>query len=186
MALGFDPISAGLQVVGLGLQIYGGMESSRKAHEAANINVGMAQDEQKINAQKQEAMQLSGRRQQLEIFRNQQRMRAQATNAAVNQGAQLGSGLQGGLAQVDDQSMFNAQGVNQNLEIGQNIFGINNDISSKKMQLARIGADQATATGVSSLGGALVKDGPVIGQLSNNAYGWGSRSIGTNPGGPYI
>lgn len=183
---GFDPVSAGLQVIGLGLQLYGGIEASRKAHEAANINVGIAADEQKINAQKQEAMQLSSRRQQLEVFRNQQRLRAQATNAAVNQGAQFGSGLQGGLAQVDDQSLFNAQGINQNLEIGQNIFGINNDISSKKMQLAQIGADQATATGVSSLGGALVKDGPVIGQLGSNAYGWGSRNIGVNPGGPYV
>src|SRR6266576_3109238 len=133
-----DPVSFGLSVVGFGLQAFGAFGAASKAREAAQINMGIAADEQQINAQKQQAMQLSARRMQLENLRNNQRLRAQATNAATNQGAQFGSGLPGGLSQIQGQSAFNMQGVNQNLEIGQNIFGITSDISQKKMQLANV------------------------------------------------
>lgn len=180
-----DPVSAGLGIVGLGLQVYGAFGAAGKAKEASNLSVGIAGDEQQINAQKQQAMQLSAKRQQLEVFRNMQRQRAQATNAAVNQGALFGSGLQGGLAQVTDQSLFNSQGINQNLEIGQNIFGINNDISSKKMQLAQVQGEAATDQALGSLGGALIKMGPTVGGLAKDAYA-GFGRIGTNPGGPYV
>ncbi len=163
-----DPLSIGLQVVGFGLQMFGAFGASNNAHQIAEVNKGIAADEQKINEQKRQQMLLESRRKQMEIFRNEQRQRAMATAAAVNQGAQFGSGLQGGLAGVTSMSLFNSQGINQNVEIGQNIFGINNDISSKKMQLAELGADQAQNQGLASLGGSLMKAGPTIGQLGQN------------------
>ncbi len=181
-----DPISLGIGIVGLGLQLFGTSKAVDNSRQIAGVNRGIASDEQQINAQKQQAMELSARRMQLENLRNNQRLRAQATNAATNQGAQFGSGLQGGLAQIEDQSLFNMTGVSQNLEIGRNIFGINTDISQKKMQLADLQGQQATNTALTSLGGALVKEGPIIGGLAKDVSAWGSRNLSTGFGGPYV
>lgn len=181
-----DPISAGLAVVGVGLQIFGSMSASENAQEVAQLNQSIAQDEKAINAQKKTAMELSARRDMLQQFRNAQRLRAQATAAAVNQGASQGTGLQGGLSQIMAQNEFNIAGINQNLEIGRNIFGLNDSISGKKSQISSLQGEIASDQALASLGGSLVKMGPTIGGLSQDAYAWGKRNIGFNPGGPYI
>lgn len=164
-----DPISSGLGIIGFGLQLFGLSESIDAAEKSASIKKSIAGDEQAINEQKRQQMLLESSRKQLEIFRNMQRQRAMATAAAVNQGASLGSGLQGGLAGVTNQSLFNSLGISQNVEIGQNIFDINSRISDKKMQLADVETDQATAAGWASLGGSLMKAGPTFGSLGQNA-----------------
>lgn len=181
-----DPLTVGLQAVGLGMQIFGAFGASSKAHEAAGINIGIAGDEQQINEQKRMQMEMSARRQQMEVMRNAQRARAQGTAAAVNQGANLGSGLQGGLAQINDQGNFNLQGINNNLAIGENIFDINKDISGKKMQLANVQADQATDTALMSLGGSVVSNAGTIGNIGKFAGGGfnaGSLMGGGTPSG---
>lgn len=166
-----DPFTLGAGIVGLGLQLFGGIGASNDAHRASEINQGIAQDEQGINEQKRTQMEMTARRQQLEVMRNAQRARAQGTAAAVNQGANLGSGLQGGLAQITDQAAFNSQGISNNLAIGENIFNYNNDISGKKQQLSSVQADQATDQSIMSLGGALVSNSKTIGNIGKFAGG---------------
>lgn len=172
-----DPISAGLGIVGLGMQVFGAISGAQSSRQAASLNQGIARDEMAINEQRRQAMELSASRQQLEIYRHTQRLRAQAQQAGVNQGAQFGSGVPQGMGQVESQGAFNALGVGQNLEIGRNIFGINNDISNKKIQLADVQADQATAAGWQSLGGSLMKAGPMLGAMSQ---GFGRSSSGSS------
>lgn len=190
-----DPISLGLGVVGLGLQLWGQSEASsaskQYAAQSSALARGIAGDEQRLNEQKRIAMELSGKRQVMEVFRNNQRLRAQATAAAVNQGAQFGTGLLGGLAQIEGQSQDNALGINQGLITGRNIFGINNDISDKKMQQAQLQAQyqtsQADAQGLASLGGALTKIGPTVGAFAKDANAWASKqSFGLGFAGPYV
>lgn len=171
-------VGAGVSALGLGMSIFGGLDQSRIAKEQANVSMDVARQEQGINDQKQQAMELAGRRQQLEIIRNNQRARALAENNATNQGAQFGSGLQGGLAQVTDQSTFNLAGVNSALETGRNIAGFNNSISQDKIRLAQLGGNAASAAGFASLGGSIMKAGPVVGALSGG-FG-GSKSYGGN------
>lgn len=173
-----DPISIGLSVVGLGMQLFGGIKGAEVAHQQADVSSQIAGDEQKVNEQKQAQMKLQAQRAQMEVFRNAQRARAQATNSATQQGAQFGSGLQGGLAQISDDASTNLLGISQNLEIGQNIFGINNDISAKKMQLAQLGGEAATDQGIASLGGALIKAGPTIGAFGKNIGASGGSLMG--------
>lgn len=178
-----DPLTLGIAAVGLGTSIFGGMSASADAQKAAAIQGQIQGVETQVNDQRRNAMELSGRRQQMEIFRNNQRQRAMATNAAVNQGAQFGSGLQGGLAQVQDQSMFNSLGVSQNLEIGRNIFGLNDQISGLKTQLSSVQSDMASDQGIASLGGSILKSAPMLGQMG---AGIGSTKvnlsgIGFNP-----
>lgn len=165
-----DPISIGLGVVGLGLQLFGGSKQADASKQQAQVSGQIAQDEQAINAQKQQQMQLEGRRSQLQNFRNAQRLRAQATASATNQGAQFGSGLQGGIAGITDKATENTQGIDQGMKISQNIFGINNDISAKRVQMAQLGGQAAEGAGLASLGGALMKSGPTIGAFGKDLF----------------
>lgn len=172
-------VGAAASAIGLGMSIFGGLSQSAIAKEQAGVSADIATQEQGIKDQKQQAMELAGRRQQLEIIRNNQRARSMAENAAVNQGAQFGSGLQGGLAQITDQSEFNLVGVNSALETGRNIAGYNNQISKDKIRIAQLGGDSASAGGFASLGGSIMKAGPTIGALSGG-FGGKSSSAGGN------
>lgn len=186
-------IGAGVGVLGLGMSLFGGMEQSeaeeRKAaiaKQQAAVSMDIAAQEQGINKVKQNQMELEGRRSQLETIRNVQRARAQAEAAAVNQGANLGSGFFGGQAQIQSQGLFNLSGINSALQSGRQISGYNDAISADKIKLAGLGGDMASASGdaasaagFASLGGSIMKAGPVIGQFSQ---GFGSSKTSSyNP-----
>lgn len=174
-----DPISAlttATQVVGFGMSLYGGISSAHDAKQAANIQSNIAGLQGGLEDQRHIAMEMSASRQSLEILRSNQRVRAMAQNSAVTQGAQFGSGLQGGEAQIEDQGLFNLAGVNQNLEIGEKMFGINQQITAQKQQLAQVQGQMATDQGISSLGGALTKSGSTIGNIGGSL---GNSNLGS-------
>lgn len=170
-------LGAATSAIGLGMSIFGGMQQSSIAKQQAQVSMDEARQEQGINDVKQQAMELSGRRQQLEIIRTNQRARALAENSATNQGAQFGSGIQGGLAQINDQSLFNLTGVNTALETGRQINTFNQQISRDKIQSAQLGGQASSGAGFASLGGAILKAGPVFGQFSQ---GFGKSTGGGN------
>ena len=172
-----DPISLAISAVGLGMSIFGGMSQSKTAGEEAKVSQDEARQEQGINNQKQMQMELEGRRAQMENIRNIQRARAMGINSATNQGAQFGSGLQGGLADITDQGLFNMQGVEQGLAIGRNINAYNQNITQDKIQMASLKGQEATNAAWSSVGGALIKAGPIVGAFAKG-FG-GSGPIGT-------
>lgn len=183
---GMNPLSdlaAVTSVVGLGMSIFGGVSAADDAKKAANIQSTIAGDEGQLEEQRHQAMLLSASRQQVEILRNNQRARSTAMNNAVNQGAQFGSGIQGGLGQIQDQSLFNLAGVNQNLEIGNKMFDINQQITQQKQQLAQVQGQSATDQGIASLGGAITKAGPTIGALGQSGYSQLSDSLSLFRGG---
>lgn len=151
--------------IGIGLQAYGAYEGARSARKQSEISRAIAADEQKIEAQKRQAMELDARRRSLEVVRNQQRARALALANATNQGAAQGSGLQGGYGQISGDSGTNLLGINQNLMIGRNIFDINEDISKQKMLMAGEQANAAEAQAWSSLGGSLMGASGTMGNL---------------------
>lgn len=199
-----DPITLGIGAVGLGLSIFGGMSAADDAKQLAQqqtqlanqtyeINTKISGLEGQVNQQRKAQMELSGRRMQMENFRNVQRSRAMGLNASVNQGAQFGSGLQGGQAQEANQGLYNAQGINSNLEIGRNIFGLNDQISAQKMALSGVQnhfagvmgslqSQMATDQGIANIGGAVTKSAGMLGNMTTSVLG-GSGPIGTFAGG---
>jgi hypothetical protein len=186
-----DPVSIGIQAVGMGMKLFGAFSGASDSSEYASQNNSYEQQkfglEKQVNQQRQQAMELSARRQQLEVFRNTQRARAQGLNAATNQGAQFGSGLQGGQAESASQGLFNAQGINQNLQIGQNIFGLDNQITGINSQQstlkARYQSQQAQDQAWQSLGGSLMQSGGTIGNISGAASSGFSQVAGLFSGG---
>lgn len=158
-------LGAGIQLAGLATSVFGGLSAASKAKEAYGVQSQITGLENQANDVREQAMYLSSRRQQMEILRTSQRARAQAVQAATSQGASMGSGLQGGLAQVQDQSLFNLSGVNQNLELGASMFGINRQISGKKLELSKIQGDMATDQGIASIGSSIMKSGDPLSRL---------------------
>jgi hypothetical protein len=169
-----EPISLAIGAIGLGMQIFGAFGQANNSREITQASEDESRQEQGINNAKNRQMHIEARRMQLENVRNNQRARALATNSAVSQGAQNGSGLAGGLAQINDQSLFNMQGVNQAEDIGNQILGFNNAISRDKARIASLQGSSATDAGIASLGGAVMKAGPIIGQLSQGFGGGGT------------
>lgn len=179
-----DPLTLGIGAIGLGMQLYGKFAGSDSAEEYAQLEKKQAGLEMGINQQKKQQMELSGRRQLLENFRNAQRLRAQGVNSAVNQGAQFGTGMQGGLYQNTSQGHYNALGIDQNLEIGRSIFGLNDQISGVKMQMADVKTDMNNAQGWSSLGGSILQSSSTIAALGKSGFGAGSNFVNGSTGGP--
>lgn len=179
-----DPITIGLQIAGLGMSLFGGGASIFGASKSNQINQQIAEQERLANIQRKNAMELNARRQQLQNMRNTQLQRSMSLNAATAQGAQFGTGLAGGLAQVTQQGNFNQMGINQNLEIGRNIFGINDRISGLKSELSDTQSQMAMWQGFGQLGSSLMKAGPTIGGLvkdytaGGNSYNYGPNTYG--------
>lgn len=136
-AAGISKEQAASSVVFAGQERDVNILASQQGIDASNqsfgINKNIISDEQGVERQKAQAMEVDARRQQLEVVRNQQRARAVGLTAATAQGASKGSGLQGGYGQASGQAGVNLQGIQQNLEIGRNIFGLNTDISTNRI-----------------------------------------------------
>jgi hypothetical protein len=150
------------------------MQASKKASEAQQQEIAL---QRKVEEERRKQMELEARRKQLEIIRQQQRARSMALATTTAQGASFGSGLPGAYGQIAGVSGFNMQGVNQNLEIGRNIFGFNSQISDARMAYADAQGMQATGMGISSLGNMMFKNIGTIGSM----MGPGTSSSGVSP-----
>lgn len=75
-------------------------------------------------------MDLEAARSRRDIARKAIMARAESLAGATAQGAQFGSGLAGGQAQVTAQGAMDTLGVNQNQEIGKGIFAANRQMAS--------------------------------------------------------
>ncbi len=166
-------LGAAVGAVGLGLSLFGGSQQADQAKQAAAIQGRITGLEGQVNDQHEVAMQLDARRKSLESMRATQQAYAKGLSSATNQGAQFGSGLQGGLAQVENQGGFNLQGIGQNLEIGENIFGLQRQESAQKMQLSQVQSNMATSQGISSLGGSIMQASPFVSKFSQ---GFGTKN----------
>jgi len=181
-----EPVTLGLQALGMGLKLFGAFSGASDTENYSKQINSYEQEkfglEKQVNDQRRQAMELSARRQQLEIFRNTQRARAQGLNAAVNQGAQFGSGIQGGQAGTLNQGLFNALGVNQNLAIGRNIFGLDDQITGVNAKestvKSQMQADLAQDQAWQSLGGSLLQSSGTIGNIGGAIGGNFSKMAG--------
>jgi hypothetical protein len=160
------------------------VEGAKEQNAATKAIVGL---EFQAEEQRRRAMELDARRRNLEIVRMHQRANAIALTTANAQGAARGSGLQGAYGQTSGQTGFNLTGVSQQLEIGRNMFGINQDISNQRLAYAR-GGDIinegagiiAQSQGLSARGAGIIAQGGGIAAAGAgiSAYGQGLSSFG--------
>lgn len=172
-----DPVTIGLTLAGLAASVAGTIGATSTASQVSGIEQQNAGLEMQVNTQRKNAMEIDARRRQLDVVRNNQRARSMSETTATSEGAQMGSGLQGAYGQIAGQSGFNLQGVNQNLEIGRNIFGLDTQISQNKIQLAGLQGQQATDQGIATLGGDLTRSASSLSNIGS--------SVNKGLGGPF-
>ncbi len=149
---------------GFGFELAGGIFSAITGSEDAKKQAAIQKQEiatqMQIESQKETSMELTARRQMTENVRNAQMSRSMALAAGTNQGAQFGTGVQGGEQTVMGQAGVNSLGISQNLQIGRNIFGLTTQLDSEKIAMAdaqsKAASDAAFGKMLSGIGSALI------------------------------
>lgn len=174
----FTLLIAGLGAIG---SIAGGIGESETAQKEASIasqESGVSREitslESAENSQRQLAMQINARQSMLRNARMTQLSMSQNLASAAASGAQFGSGLAGGEAQARTGGAFNQLGIQQNLDIGNTLFGIQSQITGNQMTMATMQGQQATLQGQGAMFGAIAS----IGGSMLNAAGPGGRLLG--------
>lgn len=156
-----------IAVAGLAISAFGAYQSYSSAQDASAISQQQIALQQRAEAERRKAMELDARRRRLEVIRNRQRVSSIATARATSQNAQLGSALPGSLAQIGNQAGFNLLGINQNLEIGRNIFDINAQLSQQNIAMANAQSGLAFGNSLGSFGSTLMGSAETFGRLTS-------------------
>lgn len=154
-----DPITlmmGATSAIGLGMKLFGSSGASSAAREVADASQQIAGLETQENAQRKQQMILTSQRQQIQNVRNSQMARSMALTSATAQGAQFGSGLGGGIGGISGQTSTNYLANSQNLQIGENIFGLDDKINAQKQRIAQAQGNMASSQGLSSMGGDIM------------------------------
>jgi hypothetical protein len=163
----FGPVGT---AAGAGLSLWAGMGASSAAGAAAQASENIAGLDIEENNVRQKMMEVTARRQSMQVVRNEQRARAQATQAAVNQGAQYGSVLPGAFGGIQGQAGVNLLGISQNLQAGEQMFSLDNQINQQKMAQAAAQGQEATYQGWGQFGNFLSGNAGKIGNLGQSIY----------------
>lgn len=176
-----DPLSlmtSAASLIGMGIQGFGMSQARTAANNISSAEQSELQDETQENQLRQEAMNLSAQRQQVQNVRNTQRARAMGVAAAVGSGAQYGSGTKGAQGVAEAQGAFTGLGISQNQQVGNKIFGVDYNIDSLKSQIGQDQTSLQNAQGLMSLGGSIAGSSQQIGRLGSSGFGFFSNLFG--------
>lgn len=152
---GANPATAALMGVSLAASIYGQYQAYEGAKKQYGISQQLVGQEMQAEAQRKQMMELNAQRMSTEVIRNQQRARSLALSNSTSQGAQQGSGLQGGYGQISGHAGVGLLGINQQLGAGENLFGINSRIMGLRQQYTEAGSQSYTGSAISGAGQQL-------------------------------
>jgi hypothetical protein len=138
-----------ISAIGLGVQTIGQIQQTKAMKQA--------------EAQRQKQANLEATRQRRDIVRNAIMARSTAVSNAANQGAQYGSGLPGGIGQIEGRAGNQQVASEQNQEIGNNIFAAN-----KKYYNASVLTD--IGGGLSSLGNMFMSQAATFQRVGQVGY----------------
>ena len=158
-----SPFSAGAGIIGLGIDIFGGIEAMSAEKDMVQTQQQEIDVEKQQNNVRRQAMEMSGQRQILQQVRNNQLARSMAQATATNQGAQFGSGLQGALGSISGQTNTNIGGITQGLQFGEQMFDLDTKLSGLKQQYASEQGNLASAQGIMSIGSGIMGLGKIFG-----------------------
>lgn len=168
-----DVVTAGMDIAGLVSSITGANKAASASSAIAGANQQIALTEEQQDQLRAQAMEISARRQNMEILRNQQRARAMALNVATNQGAAFGSssGLGGAYGGIGGQTATNQLGLSQSLGIGRQMFALNQNIDQQRFAIAGYQGQLASAQGQMGFGNTMMGAASSAGRLANNFLG---------------
>jgi len=164
---------------------YQGQRKAAKAQEEALA------EQRKAEELRRRQMELEAQRKKRDIVRTALASRSRALSTSIAQGAGVGgSGLQGAYGDIAGQTGANLVATNQNLDIGRGIFDANLATSYAYSRAASAQSTVALGQGLSSLGGALIRNQEAIGRIGTyftkrRGGGYGGSSSDMEWGGAY-
>lgn len=173
--MAFDAGSAAGGVGGLiqlGAGIAGGLTQASFGRKEREIQQQELVTQNQIQEQRRTAMELSARRLQTENVRNAQVARSMALSAGANQGAQFGSGVASGMGQANAQAAYQNMGVSQNLQIGEKIFDLNEQLGDERTELSGLESKASESKAMYGALGALGGDASSIYKGGSGLYSW--------------
>ncbi len=160
-------IGAAAAVAGVGIAGYGLIQQQHAAQQQAEFQAQAITAQQQAEDARRRAMDLDATRRRREFIRSQVAARARAATIATNQGSSFGSGLPGAYAGIEGRTGVSTLGVNQNQQLGGEIFDANASASASYRSAALAGGDAATGAGLTSLGGLLLTNNEKIGKVGS-------------------
>lgn len=157
-------VGIGSTILGVGTSIFGASEQNAAQQQELAIS-------QQENVQRQHLFEIEQGRKRVEDLRNAQQASAVSRTRAANQGAQFGSGLLGGLGQIQGESNYNILGINQNSQIGENLFSLDAQMTQAKIASAAAATTQAIGGALTSFGGTVINSMGAIGNLTSGGLG---------------
>lgn len=153
---------ASVAVAGAGVAM--SMKAASANQEAQNTIISNQKAEQAAQTQQ---MNLDAMRRKREIVRQSLAARANSLATTTNQGASLGSGLAGAYGGISGRTGTNYLGTNQNQELGAEIGQAKLGILGGYQQAAAAQTMGAIGSGLTSLGGAALKNIGMIDKLGD-------------------
>jgi hypothetical protein len=147
--------AAAIAAIGVGIAGYGAYQSSSSASQSNALQAQSVAIQQEQLALQKKSMELDARRRR-DIIRQNVAARSAALATTVAQGAQFGSALPGAYGGIEGRTGTNLLGIDQNLEIGRDMFGLKSRGAEVSGQIANANSNAASGAAMTSLGGALV------------------------------
>ena len=163
-----DPISLSITALSVGAQLFGTYEKSQGAAAQLQTQQQEIGVEQQENALRQQMMNLSSKREQMQVLRNVQRARSLVLSNAASSGAQFGSALGGGFGQIAGAGNTNALKIAQDTEAGNQMFGFQNTMLGLKQQYAAEGGQINFGSGIMDIGKMLGQNNTQLTSLIKN------------------
>jgi hypothetical protein len=151
LALGAALGATGLATAGLGVAAAGAATTYTGQRRQADAS-------RRAEQIRERAMKVEADRARRDALRTSMRERGIANAAATNQGADAGSGVQGGFSQIQSNAGYRVGAINTNEFFGEQLFRAND-------AFARGGQTAAIGTGLSRVGSALFTNSGKLGAM---------------------
>jgi hypothetical protein len=164
-------ISTLIAGLGLALGAVGTLTQMRAQRQQAAAQRRQLEAQMRAEEERRRQMNLDAQRRKRQEIRQAQVARANALAVATGQGAGEGSVMAGAEGGIFGQRNTNLVGINQNQEIGNRIFDYNAEAGRAGIAMANAGSTAAMGSGLTSLGGALVRSSGTLGSIGRSLFG---------------
>lgn len=170
-------VSAAAGVAGVGVAALGMAEQAKGVREQRRGQEEALALQSQIESKRQQQLNLDAMRRRREVVRQSLAARALALSTATAQGAGASgtSAIGGAYGQIQGRQGVNDNGIRQNQEIGNEIFGLNRGVLSAYRTVAAGQSMSQLGAGLTSFGGAILNNAGTIGKVGEFAFG-GSNS----------
>ncbi len=172
-----DPVTAILGGIGIATEIAGGLGAKKSATEISGYQQQILGQEQLENDVRQRAVALMAQRKQIQSVREAQMAGARSRAAAVQGGAQFGSGAKAGEQMAQSGNAYNQETISQDLQSANQMFALDRNINQLKSQIGYAQTSLSNNQGIMSIGSSILGAAGPLGRLSGGGN-WGSNPSG--------